>query len=181
MFIFILISSSNTTNILMMELPQNSTGTQNQLPQSTNYGNATTLNYKSINYNTLKYTKTSAGLLHLCDFVATFFASVQQLLQFLLQLLFIVWTIVVYLKRFAQSAGPGSGIMLFYEVLCSAVSRFQNSASFLTHFYVRGVSFGVTFAISSSFWELFGCTFCIKKSIGAPKLPQEAPRGKMQI
>ena len=67
MFIFILISSSNTTNILMMELPQNSTGTQNQLPQSTNYGNATTLNYKSINYNTLKYTKTSAGLLHLCD------------------------------------------------------------------------------------------------------------------
>ena len=70
----------------------------------------------------------------------------------------------IYLKRFAQSAGPG----------------FQTSASFLTHFYVHGVSFGVTFAISSSFWELFGNTFCIKESIGAPKLPQEVPRGEMQ-
>lgn len=67
MFIFILISSSNTTNILMMELPQNNTGTQSQLSQSANYANTTTLNYKSINYNTLKYTKTSAGLLRLCD------------------------------------------------------------------------------------------------------------------
>ena len=43
------------------------------------------------------------------------------------------------------------------------------------------MSFGVTFAISSSIWELFDCTFCIKKSIGAPKLPQEAPRSKMQL
>lgn len=51
----------------MMELPQNNTGTQSQLSQSANYANTTTLNYKSINYNTLKYTKTSAGLLRLCD------------------------------------------------------------------------------------------------------------------
>ena len=42
------------------------------------------------------------------------------------------------------------------------------------------MSFGVTFAISSSFWELFGNTFCIKNSIGAPRLPQVVPRSKMQ-
>ena len=43
------------------------------------------------------------------------------------------------------------------------------------------MSFGVAFVISLSFWELFGYTFCIKKSIGAPKVPQEAPRVKVQI
>ena len=58
----------------------------------------------------------------------------------------IILCVYIYiLKRFAQSAGPGSGIMLFYEVLCSAVSRFWNSALFWTHFLIRGVSFGVTF------------------------------------
>jgi hypothetical protein len=68
MFIFILISSSNTTNILMVELPQNYKGVITQPSQGINSAtDSTKLNYKSINYNTWKYTKTSAGLLRLCD------------------------------------------------------------------------------------------------------------------
>jgi len=52
----------------MVELPQNYTGTPTQTSQSANRNaGSANLNYKSINYSTWKYTKTSAGLLHLCD------------------------------------------------------------------------------------------------------------------
>ena len=60
-------------------------------------------------------------------------------------------------------------------------ARFLDFCIIFESFYVHGVSFGVIFAISPSFWELFGNTFCIKNSIGAPRLPQVAPRGEMQI
>jgi hypothetical protein len=67
MFIFILISSSNTTNILMMGLPQNHPKTTSNTSQHSNYTNNTNLNYKSVNYSTWKSAKTAPGLLHLCD------------------------------------------------------------------------------------------------------------------
>lgn len=72
-FIFILISSANTTNILIMELPQNPVSNVPSSPNKITPKSNTNLNYKSVNYRVWKYTKTSPGLLNLCETKSTLF------------------------------------------------------------------------------------------------------------
>jgi hypothetical protein len=66
MFVFILISSSNTTNILMTNLSKNNTNSsiKSTISQQTD---STNLNYMSVNYLVWRYTKTSSTLFSLCD------------------------------------------------------------------------------------------------------------------
>ena len=71
-----------------------------------------------------------------------------------------------------------------YAVLCSFVFRWLAVLELCIIFdtLLRPWSvFWSHFAISSSFWQLFDNILCIKNSIGAPRLPQVAPRCKMQI
>ena len=65
LFMFILISSANTTNILMLDL--NKTQLNKHNLDSNTISNSTNLNYKSLNYVILKYTKTSSTLFSLCN------------------------------------------------------------------------------------------------------------------
>ena len=87
------------------------------------------------------------------------------------------------INRLIQSASrspPGLGIL---QVTC--LMHFSHFGTpFGVNFATLGSlleHFGFAFAPLGSFLEHFGYTFCVKKRIGAPKVPQERPKAPTPV
>ncbi len=96
-----------------------------------------------------------------------------------------------YLKRFAQSAGPGHVVLCLRKRLPKSEKYraerspifwplvflpFRLSGALLKSLFALLGFFGVTFGVICSSWGHFGLIFSVKKRTGAPKVPQERPR-----